>query len=94
MVLRGLMFVTESKKPALKILIIEDETVIRNGLLKHISWESLGVDEIKVAENAEKAYIGQILKVLSSDKFYNTRGKDEQYIEFYTLNKAFNSLER
>ncbi len=41
----------------MKILIIEDETVIRNGLLKHISWESLGVDEIKVAENAEKAYI-------------------------------------
>lgn len=36
---------------------------------------------------------GQILTVLSSDKFYNTRGKDEQYIEFYTLNKAFNSLE-
>lgn len=40
----------------MKILIIEDETVIRNGLIKHISWKSLGIDEIKVAENAEKAY--------------------------------------
>jgi len=50
-------FLSGKEESALKILIIEDETVIRNGLLKHISWESLGVDEIKVAENAEKAYI-------------------------------------
>lgn len=41
----------------MKLLIIEDETVIRNGLIKHISWESLGIDEVKAAENAEKAYI-------------------------------------
>ncbi len=50
-------FLSGKEESALKILIIEDETVIRNGLLKHILWESLGVDEIKVAENAEKAYI-------------------------------------
>ncbi len=36
---------------------------------------------------------GQIYAVLSSDKFSRTRGKAEQYMEFYTLNKAFNSLE-
>lgn len=36
---------------------------------------------------------GQIYAVLSSDKFSRTRGEGEQYIEFYALNKAFNSLE-
>lgn len=50
-------FLSRKEESALKILIIEDETVIRNGLLKHISWESLGVDEIRVAENAERAYM-------------------------------------
>lgn len=36
---------------------------------------------------------GQIYAVLSSDRFGRTRGENEQYMEFYTLNKAFDSLE-
>ncbi len=39
----------------LKIIIVEDETIIRNGLVKHISWESLGINEIKVATNTQEA---------------------------------------
>lgn len=39
----------------LKIIIVEDETIIRNGLVKHISWESLGINEIKVAANTQEA---------------------------------------
>ncbi len=39
----------------MKIIIVEDETIIRNGLVKHISWESLGINEIKVAANTQEA---------------------------------------
>ncbi len=39
----------------LKIIIVEDESIIRNGLVKHISWDSLGIDEIKVAANTQEA---------------------------------------
>ena len=39
----------------LKIIIVEDETIIRNGLVKHISWERLGIDEIKAAANTQEA---------------------------------------
>ena len=39
----------------MKIIIVEDETIIRNGLVKHISWESLGIDEIRVAANTQEA---------------------------------------
>lgn len=34
---------------------MEDETVIRNGLLKHVLWKSLGVEEIRMAGNASEA---------------------------------------
>lgn len=39
----------------MKIIIVEDETIIRNGLVKHISWENLGIDEIRVAANTQEA---------------------------------------
>lgn len=37
----------------LKLLIVEDEQVIRNGLEKHVPWKELGIDQVFTAENAE-----------------------------------------
>ncbi len=39
----------------MKIIIVEDETIIRNGLVKHIRWESLGIKELRVAANTQEA---------------------------------------
>ena len=36
----------------LKVMIVEDETVIRNGLAKHIMWKDFGINEVKAVENA------------------------------------------
>lgn len=37
-----------------RLLIVEDEGVIRNGIERHIPWKKLGVQEIRTAENAER----------------------------------------
>lgn len=34
---------------------MEDESIIRNGLVKHIKWKSLGISEIRVAANTQEA---------------------------------------
>lgn len=39
----------------MKLMVVEDEKVIRNGLLKHVPWQKLGVWEVQAAENGEKA---------------------------------------
>lgn len=39
----------------IRLIIVEDETVIRNGLTKHVPWEKLGVDEMRSASNAREA---------------------------------------
>ena len=39
----------------MKIIIVEDESIIRNGLVKHIKWKSLGISEIRVAANTQEA---------------------------------------
>ena len=39
----------------MKILIVEDETIIRNGLVKHIDWQGLDIGEIQTAANAQEA---------------------------------------
>ena len=36
-------------------MIVEDESIIRNGLVKHIKWESLGINELRVAANTQEA---------------------------------------
>ena len=41
----------------MKVMIVEDETVIRNGLAKHIMWKDFGINEVKAVENAEGAYL-------------------------------------
>lgn len=38
-----------------KVLIVDDETIIREGLRKHISWNELGLDVIATADSAEAA---------------------------------------
>ena len=39
----------------IRLLIVEDEAPIRNGISRHIRWQELGVDEIRCAANAEEA---------------------------------------
>lgn len=38
----------------LRAIIVEDETVIRNGLVRHVPWEQLEINELKAAANAEE----------------------------------------
>lgn len=40
----------------IRALIVEDETTIRSGLVRHLSWAELGVDEVRAAESAEEAF--------------------------------------
>lgn len=39
----------------MKLIVVEDEKVIRNGLLKHVPWQRLGVAEVEAAANGEEA---------------------------------------
>lgn len=39
----------------LKSIIVEDEKITRNGLIKHIPWNDLGIDKLETAESAEEA---------------------------------------
>lgn len=39
----------------IKVLIVDDETTTRNGLKKHIHWETLGIERIEDAGNAAEA---------------------------------------
>ena len=39
----------------IRAIIVEDEATIRNGMLRHVKWNELGVDEVEAAENAEQA---------------------------------------
>ena len=40
----------------MKLMVVEDEKVIRNGLLKYVPWQKLGVWEVQAAENGEKRW--------------------------------------
>lgn len=39
----------------MRLLIVEDESIIRNGLMKHLPWEQLGIRQLKSAANAREA---------------------------------------
>ena len=39
----------------MRALIVEDEAPIRGGMLRHVHWEELGIDEVRGVENAEAA---------------------------------------
>lgn len=39
----------------IRLIIVEDEQVICNGLVRHMPWQELGIGEIRTAANAEEA---------------------------------------
>ena len=39
----------------IKMLIVDDERTIRNGLMNHIDWESLGISMVQSSESAQEA---------------------------------------
>ncbi len=39
----------------IKVLIVDDETTTRNGLLKYVHWAALGAEEIRTASGGEEA---------------------------------------
>lgn len=40
----------------IRLIIVEDERVIRQGIEKHVPFEELGVDLVRTAENADEAF--------------------------------------
>ena len=40
----------------IRVLLIEDEALIRNGILHHIDWNSLQVGEVRAAKDADEAF--------------------------------------
>ncbi len=40
----------------MRALIVEDESVIRNGMRRHVDWENCGVEEVYTAANAQEAF--------------------------------------
>ena len=39
----------------MKLLVVEDEKIIMNGIVKHVPWEELGITELRAASNADEA---------------------------------------
>lgn len=39
----------------IRLIIVEDERVIRNGIKKHVAWKELGIGEVRTAVNADNA---------------------------------------
>ena len=39
----------------IKVLIVDDESSVRNGLLKYIHWDNLGIDSVCARETVEEA---------------------------------------
>lgn len=40
----------------MRLLIVEDEKIIRNGLLRHLPWDKMEIQEVYAAENAGEAF--------------------------------------
>ena len=40
----------------IKLLIVDDERTIRNGLARHMDWEKLGIGMVESAGSAEEAF--------------------------------------
>lgn len=49
----------------IRALIVDDEKMTRNGLVRHIKWEQLGVDEVQTAASSNEAL--QMLDTLHPD---------------------------
>lgn len=39
----------------IQLLLVDDEAKTRNGLLKHVDWEKLGIDMVQTAQSAQEA---------------------------------------
>lgn len=39
----------------IRALLVEDDAPIRRGIFRHVKWESIGIQEVKVAANSEEA---------------------------------------
>ena len=39
----------------MKLLVVEDEKIILNGIIKHIPWDTVGIDGLRSARNAAEA---------------------------------------
>lgn len=39
----------------IRLLIVDDESATRNGLLRYMDWKGLGVDMIQTAESGQEA---------------------------------------
>ncbi len=39
----------------IKALLVEDDAPIRRGIIRHVKWQELGIDEVKAAANSEEA---------------------------------------
>ena len=41
----------------IKLILVEDERIIRNGIEKYMQWEALDIGEVRTCENAEEAFL-------------------------------------
>ena len=39
----------------MKLMVVDDETATRNGILKHVHWAELGIEQIKAVQTAQEA---------------------------------------
>lgn len=39
----------------MKLMVVDDETATRNGILKYVHWTELGIEQIKAAGSALEA---------------------------------------
>lgn len=46
----------ENNSGGISLLIVEDEKIIRNGLVRHLPWKELGIAEIRAVQNAAEAF--------------------------------------
>lgn len=51
----GEMLLMGAGRRMIRLLIVDDERTIRNGLVRHIDWQTLGVDMVTSAANAQAA---------------------------------------
>lgn len=72
-------------------VVIDDEVTVRNGMLRHIKWKQLGVDEVKTVENAEEAVVcleEEAPEIIISD--IKLPGMDGIQLGEYVRNKGLN----
>ena len=78
----------------IRALIVDDEKMTRNGLVRHIKWEQLGVDEVQTAASSNEAL--QMLDTLHPDLVISDirmplmRG--DEFLRYMKANELFKSI--